>query len=179
MDRKSLLESFDGLQKEVDVEGTLAGMDAFKDRALATVTSNTVRNALDIDKEDPKIRDRYGDAQDLLNARRLIEAGVGFVTAAVPLPVPNGDNSPRDTHTENFDKLRRSLPPHLDKGVATLVEDLHERGLDQTKVTLGATLFVAGTHYSQRRLAPVRRPEPGPKCYPKMAPFEPRRSSPP
>jgi len=109
------------MRREVDASGTMNGLDAFTGRAFEIVTSGTIRNALDLTREDPRVRDRYGKATQFLMARRLVEAGVGCVTLAV---------GSWDTHGDNFKTLRNQLPD-VDAAVSALVEDLHQRGLDQ------------------------------------------------
>ncbi|HXG08284.1 MAG TPA: DUF1501 domain-containing protein [Gemmataceae bacterium] len=125
-DRKTLLASFDAVRREIDATGTMNGMDAFTARAFDMVASGTVRQALDLSREDPRVRDRYKGVEQFLTARRLIEAGVGCVTLAY---------GSWDTHSSNFKQLRNMLPV-LDRGIANLVQDLHERGLDQDVVTI-------------------------------------------
>jgi hypothetical protein len=125
-DRKSLLSRFDDLRREVDAGSTLAGMDSFTARAFDMIASGAVRKALDLSREEPRSRDRYKGVEQFLTARRLIEAGVGCVTLAY---------GSWDTHASNFKILRRQLPM-LDRGVANLIEDLHDRGLDKEVVTV-------------------------------------------
>ena len=90
------------------------------------VASGTVRKALDLTREEPRSRDRYKGVEQFLTARRLIEAGVGCVTLAY---------GGWDTHGENFKTLRRQLPK-LDRGIANLIQDLHDRGMDNDVVTV-------------------------------------------
>jgi uncharacterized protein (DUF1501 family) len=123
-DRKSLLSRFDSARREVDASGTMRGIDSFQDRALDMVFSGKVRKALDLTQEDPRARDRYKDVEHFLTARRLVEAGVGCVTL---------NYGGWDTHSENFKTLRRQLPP-LDAGLANLVQDLHDRGMQDDVV---------------------------------------------
>ncbi|MFO0806388.1 MAG: DUF1501 domain-containing protein [Gemmataceae bacterium] len=133
-DRRTLLGTFDTMRRDLDASGRVAGMDAVTQRAFEIVTSSELRNALDLSKESPATRDRYGrnffyDFPDrkyevnygaqALAARRLIEAGAGCVTI--------GFNN-WDTHEGNFRHLRRQLP-YLDSAVTALVEDLDDRGL--------------------------------------------------
>ncbi len=125
-DRRTLLESFDGARRDIDATGTMRGMDAFVQRAFDMVGSGAVRRALDLNREDPRTRDRYRGVEMFLTARRLIEAGVGCVTLAY---------GGWDTHSENFTTLRRQLP-ELDRGIANLVQDLYDRGMDQDVVTV-------------------------------------------
>ncbi len=125
-ERRTLLDGFDDVRRDVDASGTMTGLDAFTTRAFDMVTSGTVRRALDLEKEDAKVRERYKGVEQFLTARRLIEAGVGCVTLAI---------GGWDTHGQNFQTLKRQLP-QVDKGVASLIEDLHERGLDKDVVTV-------------------------------------------
>jgi len=125
-DRKSLLASFDTLRKDIDSTGTMQGMDSFTGRAFDIIMSGDVHRALDLDKENPKIRERYKGVEQFLTARRLIEAGVGCVTLAI---------GGWDTHSQNFTTLKKQLPL-VDRGVANLIQDLHERGLDKDVVTI-------------------------------------------
>ncbi len=130
--RRRLLDSFDDARREIDASGTMSGLDAFTARALDMVLSGTVRQALDLTREDPRIRDRYRGVEQFLTARRLVEAGVGCVT---PSFGGNGNTGSWDTHAGNFTTLRRLLPD-LDRGVSSLVQDLSDRGLDQDVVTV-------------------------------------------
>jgi hypothetical protein len=125
-DRKNLLTSFDNVRREIDASGTMKGIDSFTARAFDMVASGTVRKALDLSKEDPRSRDRYQGVEQFLTARRLIEAGVGCVTLAY---------GGWDTHSANFKQLKTQLPM-LDRGVANLIADLHERGMENDVVTV-------------------------------------------
>jgi hypothetical protein len=125
-ERRDLLSSFDNLRRDVDASGTMQGMDAFTTRAFDMVSNGAVRRALDLTQEDPRNRDRYRGVEQFLTARRLIEAGVGCVTLAI---------GGWDTHSGNFNTLRNQLP-QVDRGVANLVQDLCDRGMDQDVVTI-------------------------------------------
>jgi hypothetical protein len=125
-DRKSLLAGFDDVRREIDATGTMRGLDSFATRAFDMVASGAVRKALDLTREEPRTRDRYKGVEQFLTARRLIEAGVGCVTLST---------GSWDTHSGNFKTLRRQLP-QVDRGVANLVQDLHDRGLDKDVVTV-------------------------------------------
>jgi hypothetical protein len=127
-DRRNLLHRFDQLRRDLDASGTMTGLDVFQRRALEMVTSSRLRNALDLSKEDPRLLDRYwwqrgrrGHGEQLLLARRLIEAGAGFVSLALGY---------WDTHQTNF-PIMRQLCSHLDQSLCALIEDLHQRGLDR------------------------------------------------
>lgn len=143
-DRKSLLTGFDRFRRSADAFRVMEGMDAYQQQAFGILTSSRLANALDLEQEDPKLRDRYGrgspepagygDAGPLnndyfLTARRLVEAGVRVVTLAYGRWDWHG--KPYGT---NFENCREHLPM-LDKGVTALIEDLELRGmLDDTTV---------------------------------------------
>ena len=133
-DRKRLLTSFDNFRRDVDSSGLMDGLDSFTQQAFGMLTSSKVLEALDLDKEDPKVRARYGrgDAKNrddggpklmehMLVARRLVEAGARCVTLAF---------SRWDHHGRIFDALRQDCPL-LDQGFSALIEDLYQRGLDK------------------------------------------------
>jgi uncharacterized protein (DUF1501 family) len=118
-DRRSLLQNFDTVRRDIDASGTMAGLDSFTQRAFDMVASGATRRALDLQREDPRTRDRYRGIEPFLTARRLIESGVGCVTLAY---------GGWDTHERNFETLRRQLP-ELDRGISNLVSDLVDRGM--------------------------------------------------
>ncbi len=125
-ERKNLLEKFDDTKREIDATGTMVGMDAYNEKALEMVTAGVVRDALDIRKEDPKVVERYKGVESFLTARRLVEAGVGCVTLSI---------GGWDTHGQNFTQLKRQLPI-VDRGIANLIQDLHDRGMQDDVVTV-------------------------------------------
>jgi len=125
-DRKALLSNFDSMRRDLDASGTMKGIDSFTSRAFDMVASGTVRKALDLTREDPRSRDRFKGIEQFLQARRLVEAGVGCVTLAI---------GGWDTHSGNFKSLRKQLPM-VDRGVAALIQDLHDRGMDKDVVTV-------------------------------------------
>jgi hypothetical protein len=142
-DRRKLLEQLDRLRRDVDASGTLAGMDAFGQRALDVLTSSKLVDALDLSKEDPKLVERYGDGkpykyqydgaptcnEQLLMARRLVEAGARCVSLSY---------GRWDSHGQNFD-LVRDHGGKLDQCLSALIEDLDQRGMlnDVTVVAWG------------------------------------------
>jgi hypothetical protein len=125
-DRKTLRTAFDGINRDVDVSGTLQGMDSFTTQALQAVVSGKVRDALDLTKEDTSTRSRYKGCEQFLTARRLVAAGVGCVTLSY---------GGWDTHGNNFRTLSKQLPV-LDRGLANMIQDLHDRGMDKDVVTV-------------------------------------------
>ena len=120
--RTTLLSSLDKIRRDVDASGQVAAFDSFTQRAVGVVTSGQVADALDLNKEDKAVREKYGqDGSMFLTARRLVEAGVRCVTF---------DWGGWDTHGDNFGQLRRQLPK-LDRALSSLLYDLNVRGLDK------------------------------------------------
>ncbi len=132
-DRKSLLTSFDSLRRDIDASGTMKGMDGINARAFDMIASGSVRKALDLSTEDPRVRDRYKGIEQFLTARRLVEAGVGCVTLGYGGWDTHGAEFGENSH--NFKALRKQLPM-LDRGLAYLIEDLHDRGMQDDVVTV-------------------------------------------
>ena len=132
--RADLLRRFDTLRRDVDATGTLAGLDSFKVQALEMVTGDRVREAFDLNKESPELRDRYGRhlyGQSALLARRLVEAGSTCVTI---------NTGYWDHHAEIHKGMEEHLPP-LDAAIAALVEDLDARGMLENVVVYCAGEF--------------------------------------
>ncbi|HET6426581.1 MAG TPA: DUF1501 domain-containing protein [Planctomycetaceae bacterium] len=131
--RQSLLEQFDRQLASLETSRTLSAYDRFQQRAMNLVTSSRTRAALDLSQEKPEKRDRYGRhlfGQSTLMARRLVEAGVRFVT--VHWDGPNGYGW--DSHI-NADDVGKHLLPGFDQATSALLDDLAERGLlDETLV---------------------------------------------
>jgi hypothetical protein len=126
-DRKALLQTLDSVTRTLDrANGPLAGVDAMQVRALDMITNTQTRDAFDVSKEPEKVRARYPKAgAPLLLARRLVEAGVSFVSTMF------GSNVPLwDTHQKNCAVLKEHLPDY-DRSIHALVTDLYERGLDK------------------------------------------------
>jgi hypothetical protein len=143
--RKSLLNQIDRLKREVENSGALEGADASYQQAFAILTSSRLADALDLEQEDPRIRERYrggsdepagyGDAGPIQNdyflaARRLIEVGVRVVTVAYGRWDWHGR-----PHGTNFENARDHLPL-FDKAYSALLDDLKERGLDKDTAVL-------------------------------------------
>jgi hypothetical protein len=142
-DRRRLLTSFDSLRRELDASGAMVGMDASIERALGVLTSSKLLDALDVSKEDPRVRERYGDGKpyeyqydgaptvndQLLLARRLVEAGVRCVTLTY---------GRWDSHKNVFPVVR-DHGSKLDQGLSALVEDLERLGMldDVTVIAWG------------------------------------------
>jgi len=139
-DRSQLMRKFDHLRREMDNSNAdLAGADDFTTLALNMILNPRVREAFDLNREPVKTRERYGsdEALRLLQARRLVEAGVPVVTLTfgkdLPECVVGMIARGWDTHAGNFNCLR-TLLPRLDKAIHALITDLHDRGLDKDVV---------------------------------------------
>ena len=137
--RATLLDRVNAAMPEIEAATKDTALSKYQAKALDLIVSGRARNAFDLSKEPTKLRDKYGRhtfGQSLMLARRLVEAGTRFVQVNWPA-VANGN--PRvdafDTHAENFGPLKNLHCPKLDSGLATLLEDLDQRGmLDDTLV---------------------------------------------
>jgi hypothetical protein len=128
-DRKGILEELDARSKLADEDGVIKGMNAYQTRAINLLTAPETKRAFDIQREPDKVRERYGRntyGQSALLARRLVEAGVRFVTVYYTAGIDGWD-----THKDNFKTLKDSRLPHTDQTVSALLEDLDARGLLQ------------------------------------------------
>lgn len=128
--RDKLLKGFDKGLKQMDKSADAAdGLDAFHKQALDILRSDKTRKAFNLAEEPQSLRERYGQTpfgQGVLAARRLVQAGVRFVTISL---------GGWDTHQKNFESLSKRLLPQLDQTLATLIDDLSQRGiLDKTIV---------------------------------------------
>src|SRR5213593_3327554 len=139
--RKELLTQLDTLRREVDARGEMRAFDAFSAEAFDMLTSGKAHRAFDLSEEKPETLDRYRGGGDrfmyshsptpvtwdweaFVRARRLVEAGVPFVSLQVGLWDHHcGEGLP--TLFESY----RSLLPLYDKCISALISDLHERGL--------------------------------------------------
>ena len=128
--RRKLLDVINQHFKQREQSDSMQAVDTFYDRAYSLVSSKEAREAFDIEKEDAKIRDQYGRntaGSRMLLARRLVEAGVRYVT----LTYGGWD------HHDNIDGQMKNQVPALDQAFAALINDLETRGLlDSTMVCL-------------------------------------------
>ena len=132
--RSAFLAAVDRRYRALNATAEHTNMDAFTAQAWKMILTPAVRDAFDLGKESEKIKERYGKdsiGQSCLLARRLVEAGSRFVTAA------GYHGTSWDTHSDNDKGHRDRLTPPLDRTLTALVEDLEERGL------LDSTLVIA------------------------------------
>jgi uncharacterized protein (DUF1501 family) len=143
-DRRQLLQEFDALNREVEHQGASSAMDAHTQRAIEMIASAKMREALDLSKESPQTHARYGKySENLLLARRVVEAGVPVVTVKI------GD---WDTHEHNFRDMREQCP-QLDQGFHALITDLYERGLQNDVAVVMWGEFGRSPRIDQKRMA--------------------------
>jgi hypothetical protein len=128
----------ESLLQRVEATASPHDLDVYRSKAVHLLRSEAVRRAFRLDSEDPRLRDRYGRSkhgQSMLLARRLVEAGVRFVT--VYDHKTNGQLANWDAHEDVFPRHKNDLLPPADRAFAALIDDLTDRGL------LGSTLVIA------------------------------------
>lgn len=142
--RRQLLDATEPLTPRPLTTADGARLDAHYEKAYSLVASPTVRDAFDLDREPPSLRERYGLpdrvdrsvearkfgglphlGQSMLLARRLVEAGVRLVTVCTGRRIDQA----WDTHRDHFPLLKKSLLPYFDRAFSALLEDLDSRGL--------------------------------------------------
>ncbi len=132
--RVRLLDTFDYRMSVLDgVADVVSGIDQFQEKALNILRSSKTREAFFLDGESAETRERYGNdgfGRSALAARRLVEAGVRFVTLGT---------GGWDTHGNNFNTLQNRLLPPVDRTVSALIADLDEKGLLDSTI-----VYVAG-----------------------------------
>ncbi len=135
-DRAALLRSLDAQRRVLDAQAEVKG--AHYDRAFALLANPAVTAAFDLSKESQAVRDRYGmnrHGQSVLQARRLVEAGVPLVTVFWPNEGITNVSVYWDTHSRNFIDLKTRLCPVTDQAFSALLDDLKSRGmLDETLI---------------------------------------------
>jgi hypothetical protein len=130
--RRRILDAVNDHFRSKEESDSLNALDSFYERAYSMISSEKAREAFDINKEPAEVRDRYGRnaaGARLLLARRMVEAGVRFVTTTY---------GGWDMHN-NIDGSIKGQVPALDQAYATLINDLDERGLlDSTLVCIAS-----------------------------------------
>ena len=134
--RRKMLARIDQLQRQAELQpAAFEALDVNYKTAFEMITAPETKGAFDLAKEDAKLREAYGKnrfGQSCLLARRLIEAGVRFVTVT---------DGAWDTHQNNFNSLKDRLMPRVDQGLPQLLADLEDRGLFSTTLVLWLTDF--------------------------------------
>ena len=146
-DRRGFLNIWNRFYQQKVKVAEYSNLDTFRQQALNMILSPEVRDAFDLSKESEKIKDAYGRTsfgQSVLLARRLVEAGSRFVTAA-GFPF-----NAWDSHVSNDKAHREKLMPPLDQALSTLLEDLEQRGLLQSTVVIVMGEFGRTPHLNPR-----------------------------
>lgn len=140
-DRRGLLTALDRQRRIHDLQGSSVAVDKFREQSLELVTGTRARAAFNIEAEADSIRDAYGrntTGQNLLLARRLVESGVTCVTVRV-------------TGWDDHGKLAKGLKqrgPAYDQGLAALVDDLYDRGLNENVLVVAMGEFGRTPRYN-------------------------------
>jgi len=170
-DRGLLLEAFDGLRRDIDRSRVMESMDKYSREAVSLLTSSKAQKAFDLSEESDALRDKYGRhkwGQRALLARRLVEAGTSFVTMQMQNPSMPGATGNWDTHAVNchiFDDARARLPI-FDRAIATLIEDIYQRGLDKKVMVIVSGEFGRTPHISMQKGTSSGVMQPGRDHYP-------------
>jgi hypothetical protein len=130
--RRALLRQIERYGRPVEAPDA-GELSVYEAKAFKMVTSSEVQAAFDLTREPAKVRERYGRhpwGQSHLLARRLVEAGVPFVTTV------NGQSIVWDTHEDNFKRMKENLVPPMEQAFSTLLDDLRERGLLESTIVI-------------------------------------------
>ncbi|MBG85793.1 MAG: hypothetical protein CMO80_02700 [Verrucomicrobiales bacterium] len=136
--RLGLTKQLDAQQSHLESAAGSQQMDSYRQMAVSLLSDPKVKGAFEIKDADPKLMERYGNntfGWSCLMARQLVEAGVGLVQVNL------GNNETWDTHQAAFPNLKNFLLPPMDRAVATLLDDLHERGLLEDTLVVMAGEF--------------------------------------
>ena len=144
-DRRSLLKIVDQSFRDIEDMAQYAHMDQFQEEALKMILSPAVHKAFDLSEEPDRIKESYGlhgFGQSVLLARRLVEHGCRFVTAA------GYKWNEWDTHKANDDSHRDTLVPQLDQSLSFLLQDLEQRGLLESTLVIAMGEFGRTPHHN-------------------------------
>ena len=149
VDRRGLLEQFDGLRRGLEGAESGSGGDPFREAAFQMLTSPKVAAAFDLSREDPRLRDRYGRhlwGQSCLLARRLAEAGSSVITIDALAPSLSERYFSWDDHINvqtrwDLGEAMRHRAPFMDQAISALIEDVYARGLDRKVLIVAAGEF--------------------------------------
>ncbi len=137
-DREGLLRGFDSRARKFEQQAAVEAMSSHYERAFSLLSAPAAARAFDLTREPLRVRERYGmnrHGQSVLQARRLVEAGVPLVTVFWPNDGITNVSVYWDTHNRNFLDLKTRLCPVTDQAFSALIDDLKDRGmLDETLV---------------------------------------------
>ena len=143
LDRRTLLAALDNAHRSADQVQPSRDYQTNQRKAFTLLASRQTKAAFDLRAEPDRVRDRYGpgiNAMSMLMARRLVEAGVPFVTVFwkgdKELDTLCKSGGGWDTHGNNFNCLKDRLLPEFDRPFAALLDDLHQRGLLETTLVI-------------------------------------------
>lgn len=149
-DRKALVTQFDRMQRELDISGSLEGMERFRATAMTMLSGPKVREAFDINREAPHVRDRYGRTlwgQSCLLARRLAEAGAGVITIDALAPISgmpayfSWDDHVNPANGWDLGTGMKLRAQHMDPALSALIDDIYARGLDKQVMVVAVGEF--------------------------------------
>ena len=145
-ERKALVRQFDRFRRDVDLSHSLESVDSFRAAAFQLLTSSAVSDAFDLRREDPKLRERYGQhrwGQSCLLARRLAEAGVAVINIDATAPNDTTKHFSWDDHAGAFhlDYAQRERLPQMDQALSALISDVCDRGLDKQVLVIACGEF--------------------------------------
>src|SRR5262249_47142622 len=156
-ERRTMLSIVDRSFCQKEQAAEFAKMDAFEQQALKMLLDPHVKQAFDLSQESEKTKDQYGRhrvGQSVLLARRLVESGCRFVTAA------GYTHGAWDTHSDSDKNMREKLAPALDQSLSALLEDLDQRGL------LESTIVIASGEFGRTPVVnPARGRDHWPDCW--------------
>lgn len=146
VERRALVDQLDRFRRNLDLSGSLEGIESFRAAAFDILTSPLVARAFDLDQETRPLRDRYGLhrwGQSCLLARRLVEAGASVVNIDATAPSKDSPYFSWDDHAAAFDLgyANRERLPQMDQALSALITDLHERGLDRRVLVVACGEF--------------------------------------
>ncbi len=149
-ERQQLLARFDQVRRDVDILGRLEGTDRLRSAAFQLLANPRIAQAFDLGREDARVRDRYGRhlwGQSCLLARRLAEAGAGVITIDALAPERgrpiyfSWDDHANAQPGWDLGEGMRWRAPFMDQALATLIEDIHQRGLERDVLVLALGEF--------------------------------------
>ena len=140
--RRGLLAS---IERGIGAPKTTAPFEHFRELAGDMLLTEEVKRAYDLEKEDPRVRESYGEhicGHSVLLAKRLSEAGVPIVTVCCAAGDLNGSKGDHwDTHGDNFNRLKKKMLPPFDRAASALLADLDQRGLLEETLVVFLTDF--------------------------------------
>ena len=172
-DRMALLRNFDDIRRSLDQRGIMEAMDSYNQEAIQLLIGGEARKAFDLSRVDLRERDRYGRSQvgqNLLLARRLVEAGIGFVHVdgrnfSDVAPGTKSDWDDHAVHINIFEAMQNRLP-WFDQAISALIEDLYQRGLDKKVLLVVTGEFGRSPRVNPKRSLLTNMVQPGREHWP-------------